>query len=207
MVGAHAAIGGNSCQPGAADHGCEPAPDLPCALFTREGERGEQNSGVSCRENAASCVNTGMTEASRLGDVARVSLAGGDRRQLQLDARAEIRNADSRTRRQMVRGEIALPHRVERRLVGELGHEDRHLQDAGEIGAGPFEQGLQLTQHIVGLARHVEPRIFRHDTAEIKHVVMLDDLVEQSFIGQGTFDHDGIRAGCGLAGQAQGLSQ
>jgi hypothetical protein len=41
----------------AADRGCQPAPGLPCALFTEEGGRGEQNSGVSCRENAASCVN------------------------------------------------------------------------------------------------------------------------------------------------------
>lgn len=40
----------------AADHGCQPAPGLPCALFTEEGERGEQNSGVSSRENADLCV-------------------------------------------------------------------------------------------------------------------------------------------------------
>ncbi len=39
-----------------AGHGCQPAPGLPCALFTEEGEGREQNSGVRCRENADPCV-------------------------------------------------------------------------------------------------------------------------------------------------------
>ena len=40
----------------AADHGCQPAPGLPCALFTEEGQGNEQDSGISSRENADLCV-------------------------------------------------------------------------------------------------------------------------------------------------------
>lgn len=39
----------------AADRGCPSAPGLPCAFFTEEGESGEQNSGLSRRENADLC--------------------------------------------------------------------------------------------------------------------------------------------------------
>jgi hypothetical protein len=40
----------------AADRGCQPAPGLPCALFTEEGDGKGQSSGVSGRENADLCV-------------------------------------------------------------------------------------------------------------------------------------------------------
>ena len=43
----------------AAGHGCQPAPGLPCALFTEEGQGEQQTSGASCRENAASCADNG----------------------------------------------------------------------------------------------------------------------------------------------------
>ena len=51
----------------AADHGCQPAPGLPCALFTEEGQGLQQDSGVSCRENADACVLSRMKWCCQTG--------------------------------------------------------------------------------------------------------------------------------------------
>ena len=49
------------------DRGCQPAPGLPCALFTEEGHGKEQNSGISCRENADRvCLNEEMVLPDRI---------------------------------------------------------------------------------------------------------------------------------------------
>jgi hypothetical protein len=41
-------------------HGCQPAPGLPCALRLQEGNEHEQSSGKSRRENAKTCLFSGI---------------------------------------------------------------------------------------------------------------------------------------------------
>ena len=48
------------------DRGCQPAPGLPCALFTEEGHGKEQDSGISCRENADACSEDEMVLPDRI---------------------------------------------------------------------------------------------------------------------------------------------
>ena len=48
------------------DHGCQPAPGLPCALSLKRARQRRQSSGKSCRESANACLH-GTSGAKRDG--------------------------------------------------------------------------------------------------------------------------------------------
>ena len=66
-----------------------------------------------------------------------------------------------------------------------------HLQDVAQIGSEGLEQLRQLPEDVVCLARHVEARVLGDDATDVKHAMMLDHFVEQTFVGQDALDHDG----------------
>jgi hypothetical protein len=58
----------------------------------------------------------------------------------------------------------------------------------------------QLPEDVVCLARHIEAGVLGDDSTDVKHAIMLDHFVEQTFVGQDALDHDETDVAVGMGG-------
>src|SRR5215467_5868919 len=84
---------------------------------------------------------------------------------------------------------MRLPNAVEVCLLSEIRYEDCYLQHGRDARATRRQQFGELTQHVVGLAGHVEGRVLRNDAADVEHTTVRYDLVTKTIPGQQTLNH------------------